>query len=307
MSTLVSDSERHSLRDMIIGLDGLDYYLTTEKFREQMPVINSLEGSYGICKASILPGHEEPYTVPSWTEMYTGKLMPTFQIPSFDELYKYTLFSGYDGKVGLVTLPVTYPCAKVDGFMVSGFPVPKDRRYAKELMYPSELEEIFGSLPIRNSEIEGLCYGTMSVDELMYLENDKLNATFKCLDKYNIDMLAYGVSAIDVVMHYKPKYTKQIHSMADKIVGKLLNKLKPDRYCIVSDHGWSLKERKHRECAYYKINAGEGKYNINMKLLHDGLARHFECTTKELDMSTMVEAEEKEELLDRLRALGYKL
>ncbi len=292
------------MRALLIGIDGLDFFNCTVRYKKRMPCINSLTGDavHGIAEAVILPGHTQPYTIPNWYTIYTGKVKHVYEIGSFINVYAESLFCDIRNRKALITMPFTYPAVQLNGYMVSGFPAPKER-YLPKMVYPRKLLHIFGDLPLKNTNIEH-----MPFNELVNLEKNKLEITFSILKERPVEFLAYGLSTLDVVMHYAPEYTEKYHEFVDSIVARLLVTLKPKKVAIVSDHGWDLEERQHSTNAFYAILMKGCRRDIQIQGLNSILRQYFEIPEKkeEIKEEHKLSKQEKEEILNRLKRLGYK-
>jgi len=131
----------------IIGLDGADYNLT-KSMLSRMPNLNKLVRQGIFLKL----GTTTPNISPTdWASFMTGTLPAKHRILDFtsrndkgnpvdfsllraNTLWK--ILSDADKKVVVFNVPVTFPPEKVNGILVSGFPVPTD---AKNYTYPKSV------------------------------------------------------------------------------------------------------------------------------------------------------------------------
>src|SRR5437867_7037823 len=127
---------------MIIGLDGASPFLI-QKWIDQLPNLKSLanEGVQGNLE-SIVP----PASVPAWQCFATGKNPAKIGLWGFATIGRdrklvrgrttsklgclWDLCSKQGLRVGVLNIPGTYPPDPLNGFMVSGFPVPPGKPWA---------------------------------------------------------------------------------------------------------------------------------------------------------------------------------
>lgn len=158
---------------------------------------------------------------------------------------------------GIFNVPCTYPPEEVNGFIISGFPVPPGKEYVKPKELVVELEDKFGDL---------------SLDpEFFYSEGKELefaNDQHRCWDetekvfKYiwfekDWDVLIAVFKPTDEIMHglwksidpNHPAYSKEISKYREKVLGLyrkadsliaeiIENKDKDTDLIIMSDHGF---------------------------------------------------------------------
>ena len=91
---------------------------------------------YGILKSEVTEWGIIPYTGPNWTCLYTGVKPNVHKITDegwmlhhrkYQDITVNTIFDIIDNHYtqALMTLPLTYPAFKVNGWMISGYPSPK--------------------------------------------------------------------------------------------------------------------------------------------------------------------------------------
>jgi predicted AlkP superfamily phosphohydrolase/phosphomutase len=140
------------VRSVVIGLDGATFDLFLPWISQgKLPNLKKLieEGTSAV-QRSCLP----PVTAPNWKCYSTGKNpgklgifwwenidrknrrigLSTENMHLVKEIWDYLGEAGK--KVGIINMPLTYPPRKVNGFMISGIPVPKEVNFT----YPPELE-----------------------------------------------------------------------------------------------------------------------------------------------------------------------
>lgn len=153
----------------------------------------------------------------------------------------------------MVTVPVTYPAWKVNGFMISGYPTPDE---AKSYTYPPELAQsippLIGDSALFKSGIRQELFEEMR--RLTYLSTDVSIAQMQ-KDDYGLFIMVVG--ATDRAHHdwwmyidpthpaYKPEeaeryghLVQETYQVADECVGKFLDVIDDDTTVfIMSDHG----------------------------------------------------------------------
>lgn len=256
---------------LIIGLDCAPPKLIFERWREELPNLNSLINNsvYGELK-SITP----PITVPAWMGMMTGQDPGALGTYGFRNRINYK----YDGlkvinskyikekaiwdyltdagkKSYTIGIPPTYPPSKLNGGMVSGFLTPSNET---QFTYPAslkdEIQDKFGEYIFDVSE-----FRTDQKDELLDALYKMTDQRFQVADylmrNKDWDFFAFVEMGLDRFNHafwkffdethykYEPgnqyedeglKYYKYI----DSKVGDVLNNVDDDTIVVVaSDHG----------------------------------------------------------------------
>jgi predicted AlkP superfamily phosphohydrolase/phosphomutase len=151
--------DKQSTKTLALGLDGATWDILLPLIEEgKLPAFKKLlgEGVYGDLQ-SVIP----PVTCPAWKCYSTGKnpgklgvfwwvdvnkesgkiVMPNAYSFKSRDLWDYLGDKGF--KVGIINMPTTYPPKKVNGFMVSGFGMPMDKKFdfQQPYTYPNELQE----------------------------------------------------------------------------------------------------------------------------------------------------------------------
>ena len=141
-------------RVVVVGLDSLEPSLVFERWRTELPNLRKLMegGLYGeLC--STIP----PITVPAWMSMFTGHDPGSLGIYGFrnrrDRSYDglatansrmvtvptvWDVIGGAGLKSVVLGVPLTHPPKPINGWMVSGFPLPGTEG---DYTYPAELKE----------------------------------------------------------------------------------------------------------------------------------------------------------------------
>ncbi len=257
---------------LVIGLDGatpelIERWVAEDKLPNLKKIIQG--GVYGKLR-SVYP----PISPAAWTTFATGYnpgKHGTYDFRDYDNT-RYSCFAdtivdsnafagksiwdlvGAAGqKVGVVTVPVTYPAWKVNGFMISGYPTPDT---SKSYTYPPELSKSIPSLVGDAAFFKSATHHVLlkEMDRLMHLTTD---VSIEQMKKENYGLFIMVVGATDRAHHdwwmyidpehpaYDPKEAKlygdlilEVYKSADACVGKFLDAIDEGTNVIVmSDHG----------------------------------------------------------------------
>jgi predicted AlkP superfamily phosphohydrolase/phosphomutase len=257
---------------VIIGLDGATPELVDRWVEEnKLPYLKRImqQGVYGRLR-SVYP----PISPAAWTTFATGYNPGKHGVYDFrdydttryscfaDTIVDSNAFAGKSiwdlvgaagQKVGVVTVPVTYPAWKVNGFMISGYPTPDT---GKSYTYPPELAETIPPLVGDAAFFKSAKHFALlkEMKRLMHLCTDVSIAEMK-KDEYALFIMVVG--ATDRAHHdwwkyidpehpaYDPKEAElygdlilEVYQDADACVGKFLEAADDDTTVIVmSDHG----------------------------------------------------------------------
>ncbi len=199
------------------------------------------------------PGKHGIYTWLDLTENYRGTVI------NRDTIKTRTIWnqiSEKGGKVGLLSVPVTYPPEEVNGFIVPGFLTPSsaDRR-----SYPSDLiEDLLDAVPDYKFLPEPFMKGKDPkkwITELRKAVRDRGKATrylYKNrLDESDDEVMMTHFFATDQVQHFlwdevtddwDPRV--DVFKEVDREIGKLIEMAPDDSvFMILSDHGFGPLER----------------------------------------------------------------
>ena len=257
---------------LILGLDGATPELVERWVEEnKLPYLKQImqRGTYGKLR-SVYP----PISPAAWTTFATGYnpgKHGTYDFRDYDTK-SYSFFAntivdsnafagksiwdlvGAAGqKVGVVTVPVTYPAWKVNGFMISGYPTPDT---GKNYTYPPELAKEIPPLVGDAAFFKSATNRTLlnEMNRLMHLCAD-VSIEQMLKDDYGLYIMVVG--ATDRAHHdwwkyidpdhpaYDAKEAEQYGTLiletyqtADACVGKFLEAIDDDTTVIVmSDHG----------------------------------------------------------------------
>ena len=257
---------------LILGLDGATPELLERWVEEdKLPYLKQIiqKGVYGKLR-SVYP----PISPAAWTTFATGYNPGKHGVYDFRDYdnRRYSCFAdtivdsnafagktiwdlvGAAGqKVGVVTVPVTYPAWKVNGFMISGYPTPDT---GKSFTYPPELGKTIPPLVGDAAFFKSATHHVLlkEMNRLMHLCTDVSIAEMQ-KDDYGLFIMVVG--ATDRAHHDWWKYIDpdhpayneedakrygdlilEVYKAADACVGKFLEAIDDDTTVIVmSDHG----------------------------------------------------------------------
>ena len=271
-------------RFLVIGLDGATFDIIKPMVEAgKLPTFAKLmsDGSWGNLRSTILP-----VTPPAWASFMTGKnpgKHGAFGFYSYkDGSYKTELATGltikarkiwdyFDNskKIGLIDIPMTFPPEKINGYMISGMPVPSEQCI---FTHPPELHtEIISEIGdymidkdlmmgTRVNPIESLkklySYTKMRQEAAKYLINTKgpfdffmvvfrgtdfiQHATFKLLDE------EYTSTHVEEAKKFG-KVIFQMYEKMDRYLADLIEISGQDcTIILMSDHGGGpLKKKFH--------------------------------------------------------------
>jgi predicted AlkP superfamily phosphohydrolase/phosphomutase len=156
-------------------------------------------------------------------------------------------------KVGVITVPVTYPAWKVNGFMVSGYPTPDA---AKSFAYPPELGERIPPLTEDSAFFKSASQSEV-LKELNRITHLRTDVSIQELKKEDFSLFIMVIGSTDRAHHdwwkfidpdhpaYDPKeadlygnYILDVYQNCDACIGKFLEVTDDNTSVIVmSDHG----------------------------------------------------------------------
>jgi len=278
------------MRIAVLALDGFPYYLLQE-LGPKLPNLSRLlsGGTWGKLVSTV------PFvTATAWTSFMTGKnpgkhgVLGFFSRTSNDPAVAGELVAGYSIKdqtiwgalsrsgqtVGVFGVPMTYKPEAVNGFLISGFPLP---RHATDYTYPIQLRESLESKGWNFADVPTQAYSKAELDpfyeELKVRVKQKTDAVLYLLERFKSDFFMVHYFETDKLLHeflnfrypkhcspddYK-KYGTHVDDFVlylDQQLGRVLEALPGTaNVLVVSDHGlspgnhifltdtWLLKER----------------------------------------------------------------
>jgi predicted AlkP superfamily phosphohydrolase/phosphomutase len=260
------------LKLLVLGLDGATFDVVQPLVEEgRLPHLARLlhEGSSGPLR-STLP----PVTAAAWSTFMTGQnpgRHGIFQWRTYDP----TTYTGLDERivtasrlvghtfwdhlsaagwrVGVITVPVTYPPWEVNGFLLSGYPCPDAQR---NYTYPPELGS---SLPERyNFSVDHYLRATPQeiLDDGLEMLERRTSLALRMIDEMALDLCVLVLGEIDRAQHdfwryADPRFPEQAtaphafreaiarhYEVADLQLGRLLARIGDEVPLVVmSDHG----------------------------------------------------------------------
>ncbi len=277
-------------RFLLIGLDGAEPTLTEHWMAEgRLPNLAALRdrGTY-LPLASTRP----PVTFPAWTTCVTGVNPGKHGIFDFTETTPgaygvrfvnssfrkapalWNTLSQADKRVGVLSVPGTYPPEEVNGFMVAGFDSPVARSVDASCVYPRSLHPDVAAWRFADVQETDIRPGwhDRALPALLRKVDDKEAIACRLLSKepWDFFMVVFGES--DTVSHHfwmfhdpdSPRHRpghetaiRQVYERLDATVGRLINAAGEDVIVgIVSDHGFG--------------GAGTGVVHLNNWLAENG-------------------------------------
>ncbi|MGZ3646532.1 MAG: alkaline phosphatase family protein [Ktedonobacteraceae bacterium] len=257
---------------LIIGLDGATPDLAECWVAEnKLPYLKQImrNGVYGTLKSTY-----PPISPAAWTTFATGYnpgKHGTYDFRDYDPR-RYSCFAdtivdskafagksiwdivGAAGqKVGVITVPVTYPAWRVNGFMVSGYPTPDS---AKSFAFPPELGQRIPPLTEDSAFFKSASQSDV-LKELIRITHLRTDVSIEELKKDEYGLFIMVIGATDRAHHDWWKfidpdhpaynaddaalygdYILKVYQAADACIGKFLEVVDDDTTVIViSDHG----------------------------------------------------------------------
>lgn len=261
------------LKLLIIGLDGATFDVIKPMVdRDELPNLAGLMKK-GTC--SYLESTIPPFSAPAWTSIMTGMNPGKHGIFGFinynplsythldsglvnaKSLVGHTLFdilsrAGY--RLGVITVPLTYPAWEINGYMVAGEPCPdSDKHLASPVDFAVELprryafRSTFWSKP--NDEI---------ITGLYDMDKSRTELAIQLIQEKEVDALMVVLGSTDRAQHNFWRYYDPVHEarlglpreadyshvipetyrLADQAVGNIISHANENTLVlIISDHG----------------------------------------------------------------------
>jgi predicted AlkP superfamily phosphohydrolase/phosphomutase len=275
----------------IIGFDGGPYKEIKEWIEKgELPFLSKMakEGAFGKLK-SVIP----PFTMLAWPIIFTGKnpakigpflykskkkgFDPEFfseaQLINSTDIRTWSIWewvSHFDGKVGIMNVPMTYPPKKVNGFFITGALTPKN---AENFTYPENLKEDMRDYIIDLEFSEGVGKVDKSLNKKKLRKNfevlsgNRRKTALNLLGKYNPDFFMINFKELDDFMHYfwdDKEATLDYLKKTDETAAAIYEQQKPDYILVVSDHGFSRAPSKYFYINQYLLDKGYLKKSKNV-------------------------------------------
>ncbi len=260
------------LKALVLGLDGATWEVINPLAAAgQLPNLSRLmERGTSASLRSTIPN----MSAPAWGAFMTGKnpgKLGVYDFYTYDPT-KYSflepslitsapmagqslwdILGRLDYRVGVLTVPVTYPPWEVNGFMISGYPCPDTQR---NHTYPPELADEISECCNWRADTQR----TATLEELARMGEQMMvqrtDLALRLFQKQPCDFLCLVLGATDMAQHYFWRHSApgrdgqvaedgplsdvipQIYRQADQSLGRLLEICGPDTAVIVlSDHG----------------------------------------------------------------------
>jgi predicted AlkP superfamily phosphohydrolase/phosphomutase len=277
--TTDNSEEKPSRRVILLGLDGGTFYLLQPWIEDGlMPNLGKIiqQGTSGELTSTV-----PATTPPAWSTCITGKNPGKHGIYDFRESFLrdpqrplinskslrakklWHILADHGKRVGLVSVPITYPPETVNGFVISGLLTPDgESTYA----YPPELkEQLLGAIgdfvvniDIPKYDTDALEDALAFLQEVHYSLQKRRDAFFHLLAKNQWDFFMIVFIFADRIQHlfwkyidpqtrlYNSKRASQLrgkirdcYQLFDQMLGQLLDRLDQEtQLFIMSDHGF---------------------------------------------------------------------
>jgi predicted AlkP superfamily phosphohydrolase/phosphomutase len=271
--------ETRNRKVFIIGVDGgtLDLIQPLAE-RGDLPTFARLmqESAWGTLRSTI------PFVSPvAWASFMTGKNPAKHRVLDFTYvregsdvrlpvnatvLQSTTLWrrlSQAGKRVGVINVPVTYPPEALNGYLISGFPMPKG---VENYTYPASLAAELESHGWKLNDIAGQAHSKQELDTfiqgLYRRQKERVDATLWLMEQYEWDLIMLHMFETDRIQHeiinywtrwvqgdrddplarrYGPELERFFQAV-DQEIGRLqaqLDRIAPNSTLIVmSDHGF---------------------------------------------------------------------
>lgn len=265
--------DKREQRVVVLGLDGATFEVLLPMMeRGELPKLSRVmrEGVWGRLESTI-----PPFSVQAWVSMATGKNparhgVTDFWDPSAGKSQRefassnsiqgetlWEILSRHGRRVGVVSVPITYPPLKVNGYMISGLLTPRNK---VDYTYPAELRaeilDVVGDYAA--DPYDPLSPNKRLLKEFLYWMRKREEANRYLLQKYPWDFFINVIQALDHLQHlfwhhldlrhpyYNPREAKryaplitECYRLADTIVGERLKMLDGGiTLFLISDHGF---------------------------------------------------------------------
>jgi len=253
-------------RVFVIGIDGGDYDLINKWIEEdKLPNFKKIKeaGSSGKLRSTI-----PPITGAAWSSFQTGtnpgkhgafnwfkrKEGEYSAAPvTYNDIAEPTIWqilSKQNKKVGVIGVPVTYPPAEINGFLIPGLLTPEK---SDKQSYPADIiDEVREIAPDYKFSPKEWTRGYDPhdwVNEMLDDIDNKVKVTKHFMETREWDMMMVHFMETDQVQHFMWNYLEDdsinwnpvfdIYKKADEAIGRISEKLNDDdTLLIMSDHGF---------------------------------------------------------------------
>ena len=266
--------ETRDQRVLVIGLDGATFDLLLPWMQEgRLPHLAAIRGksAHGYLRSTI-----PPVTAPAWASFQTGKNpgkhglfhftryqqgsyeTPIVDASSIGSRTIWQILGDHGKRVGIINVPLTYPPASVNGFMISGMltPDPAKGFYPQELY--GELTSQVGDyqifVPVRSMDYLGVRDFVKAVTRLA---EKRAEAALYMFSREEWDFFMVHFQSTDILQHSLWSYLDRTHpdfltkdqeerecvvrfyERLDALIGELVQRMgQRDVVVIMSDHGF---------------------------------------------------------------------
>ena len=274
-----TDAKTKAQKVILLGLDGGTFHLLRPWIEDGlMPNLGVLmkQGTWGDL-ASTIPAT----TPPAWSTCVTGKNPGKHSVLDFRESFLrdrqrplissksirakklWQILADRDKKVGLISVPITYPPEPVNGFVISGLLTPDGE---STYTYPTELkDELLGAIgdfvvniDIPKYDTDALYDALAFLEEILHSFQKRKEAFFHLLSERQWDFFMIVFIFADRIQHLFWKYIdpqttlynsqrasqlrdkiRECYAAFDEMLGQLMAKLDQEtQLFIMSDHGF---------------------------------------------------------------------
>ena len=285
---------------LVVGWDGATPELILSLAEVgRLPNLSKLmdHGTSGILTSTV-----PPYSPPAWASFATGKDPGKHGVFDFyrrqPKTYHqswiqarirnckpvWSLVSEAGGKVGIINVPMTYPPDKVNGFMISGFPIPAGRRdftYPPDLLpklcdevgeYKVSMDPVFTHFSFFESLEDDF------LRELYRVTETSTRASIFLLENFDWDLFIVVFTGSDRIQHYFWKHMDTKHYDHDPSRSKKYGSAILDYYCKLDEILGQLTARTNENTnvivlSDHGFGPQYGEFYVNKWLVDLGLLR----------------------------------
>lgn len=331
--------EEDKMKLLVMGFDGMDYFKTQETgyFKElleneQWGMLESIPSNMKLKMIKLdkkgiktEEGDNIPHTGPCWSSIYTGVTPKehgvthggwTRQQMNWTDIQTSMIFNKIQQcySLSLMTMPVTYPALPIGEWMVSGFPgltnkesfynirkeeLPEDFAVdwavSKDRHEPKKEHIYTGKDGLKRYKLkEGVA------NSLYNVEKRKIDA-LKNLPK--TDVLFIGFTILDKGGHLgnKEEFDK-CYAHAKQLYDQALEQLKPENWLICADHGFNIKQKRHRLEGFWAAHTQKNKWEWGQDT-HKKITDIHDMILNILDIPTNTKRDKR--IKQQLKELGY--
>lgn len=253
-------------RLLIIGLDAATWAVIEPLLDGNLPTMRRLvaEGTRAVLMSTV-----PPVSPAAWGSIYTGVGPQSHGVFDFYQLLRgsyervptspsylrnrtvWELLESQGARVGLVSMPCTYPPPQLDGFVVADPEVPVGERMCWPRSLYAELVHAVAKASLEARPPVARPDGSYDVRRLDQYFTALEQVTTHLLRTQSVDCLAVGISALDVVQHFfysddpdrraaggVRDMVQYAYEQADRLLGDILEAVGNETtVLLLSDHG----------------------------------------------------------------------